>query len=165
MSLIPPKIYSHSWFDFISSIQTSWLVEGSQPTDPLILLVLQTLTFTAPVLGTTHMPHSSQHLLRCVDVVHQGEGQVVEVTMLLVCWAPIMEMFVEACICFLSSDCTFSQAPSVANIAATSHINELTCFIFDDINKPLHRLLCRSRSMDIPPCKPMIMTLPPRWCK
>ena len=62
-----PKIDSHSGLDFISSIQTSWLVEGSQPTDPLIFLVLQTLTFTAPALGTTHMAHPSQHLLRCVS--------------------------------------------------------------------------------------------------
>ena len=105
-----PKIDSHSGLDFISSIQTSWLVEGSQPTDPLILLVLQTLTFTAPALGTTHMAHSSQHLLS-VYVVHQGEGQVVEVTMLLVCWAPIMEMFVQACICYLFQIlCTCTRA-------------------------------------------------------
>ena len=102
-----PKIDSHSGLDFISSIQTSWLVEGSQPTDPLIFLVLQTLTFTAPALGTTHMAHPSQHLLRCVYVVHKGNVEVVEVSMLLVCWAPIMEMFVEASFCFLSSDCIY----------------------------------------------------------
>ena len=137
-----PKIDSHSGLDFISSIQTSWLVEGSQPTDPFIFLVLQTLTFTAPALGTTHMAHPSQHLLRCVYVVHQGEGQVVEVTMLLVCWAPIMEVFVEDSICFLSSDCTFCGTPSVANIATTSHIDQFTCQILNDIHKPLHWLLC-----------------------
>ena len=66
------------------------------------------------------MAHPSQHLLRCVYVVHQGNVEVVEVSILLVCWAPIMEMFVEASVCFLSSDCTLCGTPSVANIAATS---------------------------------------------
>ena len=36
----------------------------------------------------------------------------IEVSMLLVCWAPIMEMFVEASVCFLSSNCTFCGTPS-----------------------------------------------------
>ena len=57
------KIYSHSGFDLISSIQTSRWVEGTQPADPLILLILQPLTFRAPALNPTSVAHPGQHLL------------------------------------------------------------------------------------------------------
>ena len=61
------------------------------------------------------MAHPSQHLLRCVYVVHQGNVEVVEVSMLLVCWAPIMEMLVEASVCFLSdSTVIHTLVPAVA---------------------------------------------------
>ena len=84
-------------------------MERSQPADPFVLLILQPLTFRAPALHPTSVAHPGQHLLCCVNVIHKGYVEVVEVSMLLVCWAPIMEMLVEASVCFLSSDCTLAK--------------------------------------------------------
>ena len=61
-------------------------MEGSQPAYPLVFLIFESLAFTASTLCPSSVTHLSQLLLRGVDVVHQGPGQVTELTTLLVSW-------------------------------------------------------------------------------
>ena len=53
-------------------------MEGSQPAYPLVFLIFESLAFTASTLCPSSVTHLSQLLLRGVDVVHQGPGQVTE---------------------------------------------------------------------------------------
>ena len=151
---------SRPGLDLISCIETMRRMECPKPTDPFVLLILQSLTLTtgAPL---TSMFSCLQPLFRCDNVVNDGPGEVSDIPSVNVFWTPFFEVLVEASVVFVSMEtCTFCGTPSTANINSAAHIQQLTVGVMSKIDKPFVLLLSWWQ-VDIPPmdCKPSSMVV------
>ena len=88
------KIDSWSCNDFVPCIEAMWGMEWPQPHYPLVLTVLQPLTFSTPASRTTLVTRIRQPLFGSLNMVKEGKIKMSYVSSFLMFWTSILEVLV-----------------------------------------------------------------------
>ena len=123
-------------FNFIPCVKTSWSKKCTQTQDPFVFSFQQLSTFTALALWSWLVSSCPEPLLRCIQIVQQGESEVLFLHSSVI-GAPLHEVLVHPCtigVPLVAS--TLCVWPPTTHISGASHILKHAECVFQEINKP-----------------------------